>query len=243
MNVISNTNIGTNRAENQDRVKTNNLANNVIIAVLCDGMGGQNAGSEASELAVNIIYDRIIEGYREDFDTNSIRNLLISSVAAANAVIFDIAKNDNSKVGMGTTCVAMLATKNSAYLVNVGDSRAYIINDDGIVQVTSDHTVVRLLYQQGKIEEKDIKSHPQRNYINKAVGVEPNVEPDYFEINIPDNSKLLLCSDGLSNYCSDDEIFDIVSKNNIIETAGELLINLALDHGGNDNITLALITD
>lgn len=242
MNVVAKTDIGLKRTENQDRVKISVLANDVIVAVLCDGMGGQNAGSEASELAVNIIFDRIILGYRTNSEKNSIRNLLVSAVSAANAVIFDIAEQDSSKIGMGTTCVAALVTEKTAHFVNVGDSRAYIIEDDSIIQVTSDHTVVRLLYEQGRIEEKDIKLHPQRNYITKAVGVSLKVEPDYFETSIKKQSKILLCSDGLSNYCTNDEICQIV-ENEEFEKASALLIELALEHGGNDNITIALIAD
>ena len=242
MNIVAKTDIGHKRDENQDRVKFCKLVGNGIVAVLCDGMGGQNAGSEASELAVNIVYDRIVSGFREDADSNSIRNLLISAVCAANAVIFDMAEKDISKVGMGTTCVAVLVTKNFAHFVNVGDSRAYILEGDSIIQVTSDHTVVRFLYEQGQIDRKDIKLHPQRNYITKAVGVSLKVEPDYFEAEFRSQLKILLCSDGLSNYCTDEEICQTV-KNKDLDNAAVTLVQCALEHGGNDNITLALIGD
>ena len=242
MHVVAKTDIGHKRDENQDRVKFCALADNVTMAVLCDGMGGQNAGSEASELAVNIIYERIVAGYRPDSDFNSIRNLLISAVCAANAVIFDVAEKDSRKVGMGTTCVAVLTDKNMAHFVNVGDSRAYILGKDSIIQVTSDHTVVRFLYEQGQINENEIKSHPQRNYITKAVGVSLKVEPDYFEVELEPAARVLLCSDGLSNYCSDEEISKIVQYSDLNQAA-DRLIQLALANGGSDNITLALIGD
>lgn len=242
MNVVAKTDIGLKRTENQDRVKFCALASNAAVAVLCDGMGGQNAGSEASETAVNIVYDRIVSGFRKDSDSKSIKNLLVSAVCAANAVIFNAAEDDNAKLGMGTTCVAVLVLENIAHFVNVGDSRAYILEDDRMIQVTSDHTIVRFLYERGQIEEKDIKVHPQRNYITKAVGVAFHVEPDYFEVEMKPHTRVLLCSDGLSNACTDDEICEIV-KNKALEEAAGMLIQSALDHGGKDNITLALIGD
>ncbi len=238
MKVVSNTNIGK-RSENQDRVYTSVLDDGSVIAILCDGMGGENAGGFAAETAVNIIKKRILFGYSENYDSNSIRNILISSVSAANAAVFAAAAEDESKKGMGTTCVIAFVRNGVAQIVNVGDSRAYFITKDGMEQITKDHTVVRFLYEKGEISKEEIPTHPQRNYITRAVGASSVVDIDYFEKNIVDNGKLLLCSDGLSSYCTDDEIFCVVNNGNIEENA-ERLIELALPKS-RDNITLALI--
>ena len=240
MNVVLKTNIGCARSENQDRVKAVMLNDDVALAVLCDGMGGENAGSEASQIAVDIVFDRISGNFRHNSDENNIKNLLVSSVSAANSVIYNKANEENEKSGMGTTCVAALVTKNMIHILNVGDSRAYLIDSNGIKQVTSDHTFVKMLFDQGKIQEHEMKSHPKRNYITKAVGVESKIEPDYYEIERNGKKTVLLCSDGLSNYCDDDEIYSII-KQYPLEEAGDKLIELALNYQGKDNITLAMI--
>lgn len=239
MKVISETNIGHTRTENQDRVCTAIINENTVLAVVCDGMGGQNAGGEASSKASQIIFDRITKVFRSDFDTKSIRNLLISSVVTANSVIYDMALSSSELVGMGTTCVIALISNNILYAVNVGDSRLYVINHE-IRQITKDHTVVMKMYENGEITKAEIKNHPRRNYITKAVGVETNIEPDYFETELIENSAVLLCTDGLSNCCDESDIFDI-SKKYTPEEVPKQLVKLALANGGNDNITVAYI--
>lgn len=239
MKVISETNIGLLRAENQDKVCTAVIDDNTILAVVCDGMGGQNAGGEASSKAAQIVFDRITKVFRPDFDTRSIRNLLISSVITANSVIYDMALSSSELIGMGTTCVVALVVNNVLFSVNVGDSRLYVINHE-IRQISKDHTVVMKMYENGEISKEELKNHPRRNYITKAVGVEFNVEPDYFEIELNENSAVLLCTDGLSNCCDEAEIFDI-SKKYAFEDVPKELVKLALKNGGNDNITVAYI--
>ncbi|MBQ5317585.1 MAG: Stp1/IreP family PP2C-type Ser/Thr phosphatase [Oscillospiraceae bacterium] len=239
MIVTSETNIGLSRKENQDRVCNTVIDDNTVLAVVCDGMGGQNAGSEASEKASQIIFDRITKVFRSDFDTKSIKNLLISSVTTANSVIYDMALSSHEMVGMGTTCVVALISNNKLYAINVGDSRLYIINHE-IRQISKDHTIVMRMYENGEITKEQLKNHPQRNYITKAVGVSSNIEPDYFEFELSENSSVLLCTDGLSNYCDESDIFNIVKNYNPDEIPKEL-INLALKNGGNDNITVAYI--
>lgn len=239
MKVFSETNIGLTRAENQDRVCTAVINDNTILAVVCDGMGGQNAGGEASSKAAQIIFDRITKVFRSDYDTKSIRNLLISSVITANSVIYDMALSSSELIGMGTTCVIALVSDNILYAINVGDSRLYVINHE-IRQISKDHTVVMRMYEKGEITKEELKSHPRRNYITKAVGVETNIEPDYFEIELNTNSAVLLCTDGLSNCCDEADIFEITKKYNTEEVPKQL-IKLALTNGGNDNITVAYI--
>lgn len=239
MEVFSETNIGLARSENQDRVRTALLRSDIGFAVICDGMGGQNAGSEASERAVNIIYDRITKVFRPDYDGNSIRNLLISSVTTANSVVYDMAASSAEMSGMGTTCVAALVCGHKLYAVNVGDSRLYMINHE-IRQLSKDHTVVMRMYENGEITKEQLKNHPQRNYITKAVGVSAKIAPDYFETELNGGETLLLCTDGLSNYCDEADIFRIVRQYNA-EEAPKMLIKKALNSGGGDNITAAIL--
>lgn len=237
MNVYSDTNIGLSRKENQDRVRSAMIDGGACFAVVCDGMGGQNAGSEASERAVNIVFDRITKVFRADYESKSIRNLLISSITTANSVVYDTAISSLEMSGMGTTCVAALVCGSKLYAVNVGDSRLYLINHE-IRQVTKDHTVVMHMYESGEITREEIKNHPRRNYITKAVGVSESVVPDYFEFDLTENSSLLLCTDGLSNYCDESDIFKAAKELSPNEVPGEL-IRKALENGGGDNITVA----
>lgn len=235
------TDIGLRREENQDAVRCEYFGHNVL-AVVCDGMGGERAGKEASEIAINEFFQRFSAGYTESLGDEEIRKLLIASVSAANSVIYTRARLDFKNFGMGTTCVAAFVKKNTAFIINVGDSRAYLISDNGLSQITTDHNVSTLLFEQGKISEAEMETHPQRHMLVRAVGVEKTVLADTFILNYEDKISLLLCSDGISGYCSDDEVYDVI-VNAPFDSVSEELINLALSKGGRDNITVAVISD
>ena len=143
---------------------------------------------------------------------------------------------------MGTTCVAAFVNKSSAYIANVGDSRCYVITEEGLCQITTDHNVAALLYEQGKISEDELVNHPQKNMLLRAVGVDKTVQVDTFILDYDDKISLLLCSDGLSGYSSNEEIFEIIIDTPF-ETVANELVKLAYSKGGRDNITVALITD
>ncbi len=241
MNVYSGSDIGAFRAENQDRAFTAVLKGNAVFAVVCDGMGGENAGSFASEKSIEIISERIVSGYRADMNESSIRSLLTGAMRTANAVVFDISETDSDKYGMGTTCVAALRRDGKVYVANAGDSRAYLINEENITQITKDHTVVMQLYESGEITKEEMRFHPQRNYITRAVGVSDTINPDYFEADAADGDMILLCSDGLSGVCTDKQILDAVRGEKNAEKIPERLIALALECDSRDNITAAVI--
>ncbi len=236
------TNIGLKRDENQDSVRCEYFGHNVL-AVICDGMGGENSGKEASTIAMEEFFQRFSEGYKESLDDEEIRKLLISSVSASNSVIYTKAKLTLNNFGMGTTCVAVFVTDKTAFIINVGDSRAYlIVENEGIFQITTDHNVASLLYEQGRITEEELENHPQKHMLVRAVGVEQTVQPDTFLLDYEDKISLLLCSDGLSGYCTDDEIYDVI-KNSDFENVTQNLIDLALSKGGRDNVTVAVISE
>ena len=213
MRFKSGTDIGLKRDENQDAVRCEYFGHNVL-AVVCDGMGGEKAGKEASTIAM-----------------------------ASNSVIYTKAKLDFNNFGMGTTCVAAFVTDKSAFIANVGDSRAYlIVENEGVFRITTDHNVASLLYEQGRITEEEMENHPQKHMLVRAVGVEKTVQTDTFIIDYEDKISLLLCSDGLSGYCTDDEIYDVI-MNSDFDSVTEELINLALSKGGRDNVTVAVISE
>ncbi|MGN0666576.1 MAG: Stp1/IreP family PP2C-type Ser/Thr phosphatase [Huintestinicola sp.] len=237
--VYTHTDIGLSRSENQDSTAFAELDDGAVFAVVCDGMGGYNAGSEASSRAVSVIHDSIVRSYRRDLDDNKIRNMMVAAVKTANAVVHDLASAVPEWKGMGTTCVAVLCRRGKVHAVNVGDSRAYLVSHE-IRQITKDHSMVMNLYERGDITKEEIKNHPRRNVITRAVGVEANVNPDYFETDMPDNSAVILCSDGLSNYCEEGLMFRTV-KDVPAEDVPRKLVEYALAAGGGDNITAALI--
>ncbi|HOF69319.1 MAG TPA: Stp1/IreP family PP2C-type Ser/Thr phosphatase [Ruminococcus sp.] len=235
------TDIGLKRDENQDMVKCEYFGES-ILAVVCDGMGGERAGREASSIAIEEFFQRFKEGCDVLLDDEEIRKLLIASISAANSVIYTKARFDYKNFGMGTTCVAAFVNERAAYIANVGDGRAYAITNTGLCQITEDHNMAALLYEQGKITEEELVNHPQKNMLIRAVGVEKTVLIDTFILDYEDTISLLLCSDGLSGYSSDDEIYDVI-VDTPFECVAEELVKLAYSKGGRDNITVALITD
>lgn len=241
MRVKTATDIGLARDENQDSVRYEEFGENVLV-VVCDGMGGERAGGEASAMAIEEVFSRFKSGYRDDLSDEEIRKLLIASVSAANSVIYTTARLDFKNFGMGTTCVAAFVTPKTVFIANVGDSRAYIITEKGLHRVTVDHNVASLLYEQGKITADEMINHPQKNMLIRAVGVDKTVMVDIFILDYDNKIKLLLCSDGLSGYNTDAEIYEVVAKSTFENCADEL-IKLAISKGGQDNITVALISD
>lgn len=244
MKIYTKTDIGLVRTENQDSVWGAMLSPNVCAAVLCDGMGGESEGGLASTIAVDVVSKRIEENFNEKMSRNSVRNLLITSVVAANTFVWDTARTKVRQV-MGTTCVAAIVFGGTAYIVNVGDSRAYHLfsqgDDECIRQITKDHTHVQDLLDRGEITEDMVKTHAERHKITRAIGADDTVTPDYFEMPLEPGDKLLLCSDGLSSYGDDMDILDICFDSKPENTCEEL-IRYALKNGGHDNVSVALFT-
>ncbi|MBO6141420.1 MAG: Stp1/IreP family PP2C-type Ser/Thr phosphatase [Ruminococcus sp.] len=234
--------IGQKRNENQDRVRIGMIGNDSALAVVCDGMGGANSGSLASEIAINAVFDKIAGNYRENADENSIRNLMLTSVSAANALVYQESVDKEENKGMGTTCVAALVRGRQVFVANVGDSRAYLLTQGGISQITQDHTLVEMLYEQGQLSREEADSHSMKNVITKAVGVEKDIDTDYFEIENDGNFTVLLCSDGLYNYCDNELLYETVFGQNLDEAASKLVAHANLE-GGRDNITIALLAN
>ena len=235
------TDVGLVREENQDEVFAKDF-DGCILAAVCDGMGGENSGSQASQMAIQELFDNFSQKYQKEMSAKDVRAMLLSSVSAANTVIYTTAKMDYQNYGMGTTCVMAFAEPGWLSIVNVGDSRAYLIENGSIRQLTVDHTVVNYLYQQGKIELEDMADHPQKNMLTRAVGVERIVRPDYYHIPCQEDFMLLLCSDGLSGYCSEEEILEVM-QNNTFAAMPQALVDLAYEKGGRDNISLAILTN
>ncbi len=241
MRIVSKTDIGLVRSSNQDSYLTGKISDSVSWAVVCDGMGGANGGNIASATAVKVMSEQISSSYREGMSSNSIRYMLMSAVSAANSEVYDMAQKDDVLAGMGTTVVLTFIVNDIAHIVHAGDSRAYIIADGTINQITRDHSVVQSMVENGEITSEEAKNHPRRNVITRALGVTDRIDVDYNEVSLAPSDKLLICTDGLTNYVENEQILDII-KNCEFEEYPERLIDRANENGGGDNITAVIIS-
>ena len=234
MKAIFKSDIGKVRKINQDWAEIRNFQDNSCLVVVCDGIGGTSGGEVASKAAALEVCD-----YFEKNQKLEIKSRILESIKSANDKILQIAKSDNKISDLGTTCVVAFLKNNYLYVANVGDSRAYLISENKIKQITNDHSVVNELLMQGKITSDEAKIANNKNIITRALG-SLNSIPDFYEMNIKNNDKILICTDGLTNCLSNEEIYDILTKNSP-EKAVDVLINNANQNGGTENITAALI--
>ena len=237
MQVWGITHRGAVRSQNQDAYDARQLEDGRIIALVCDGMGGARAGNVASTMAVEL--------FMKEFQNRSgdarEEERMQRAAALANKEIFQRSIREEDCTGMGTTLVAALVGEREAVILNEGDSRAYHINQDGIVLITRDHSLVEEMVRMGEISKEQARNHPEKNIITKAIGVSDTVEPDYFDTDLQKGECLLMCSDGLSNMVSDGQIKEIVDMRTDLEYCAKELIRAANHNGGRDNIAVVLI--
>lgn len=237
MIISAKSDIGKVRSENQDRYRVGEINDESVFVLVCDGMGGANGGSIASETAANAIYERVFLSYRDNMEPKTVKNLLISAVTAANTIVYNKSREEPEECGgMGTTCVAALIHSGTLYVVSVGDSRGYILDSGGIRQITKDHTVTEMYKEQNKQPPPGTK-----NVITRAVGVESEVQVDYFELTVEKGSMLVLCTDGLTNYVSDELLYAMAYKHAPVDAVEEL-VGYANSKGGKDNITAVAVS-
>ena len=239
MQIFSKIDIGNKRNTNQDACITAMLPDSAALAVVCDGMGGANGGDVASRTATELICEYVKNSYNSAQSNDRLLELLKNAVLSANLEIYDMACKNENLSGMGTTVVAAIIKPQTALICNVGDSRAYLI-EEAITQITRDHSVVQSLIEKGELTAEEARVHPKKNVITRALGVEENVMPDLYEIAFSENSKLLLCTDGLSNFVNDTEILNTFNDNKT-ENIAEILVDKANAGGGGDNITAIVV--
>lgn len=216
--------------------------NQTALLVVCDGMGGANAGNVASRFAAQVFTESIKAELTRPLDAKERQELMAHALEEANQTVFSLAGRQPEFRGMGTTLVAALVQGREATVINVGDSRAYLFDGTRLHQLTEDHSYVEEMRRQGRITAEVARTHPQKNLITRAVGVEPAVEGDLFEVALRKNEVLLLCSDGLSGMAEDQQIAAAIKNAKTLALAGDALLNLAMEGGGRDNITVALFT-
>lgn len=234
------TDTGCVRKQNQDAYHLEQLDRNTLLCVVCDGMGGAKSGNIASTLAVDVFVQEVKRTWKAAMDQERIDVMLRSAVKLANFTLYDQSKQFEEFEGMGTTLVAVLIKGKKATVVNVGDSRAYVINSGGIQQISVDHSLVQMMVDRGELTPEMAKTYPGKNFITRAIGPEAFVMCDIFHIDVAKGDYILLCSDGLSNLLDDQEIlFEVVHGVNK-QHCCQRLLNIAVSRGAPDNVTSVL---
>lgn len=242
MKIVSKTDIGLVRHSNQDSYAAGEMPGGVAWAIVCDGMGGANGGNIASATAVKMISEIISTTYREGMSSNSIRTMLQSAIYSANVSIYDMSRQNENLSGMGTTVVAAVVSAGRVHVAHAGDSRAYLLGSGELMQITRDHSIVQTMMENGRLTESEAKTHPRKNIITRALGVEESIEIDYNELELADDQQLLICTDGLTNFVENDAILSIAANNEFYDYP-EKLIESALANGGGDNVTVVVIAN
>ena len=236
MRTFSITDVGMVRQVNQDYVFTTDKPLGILrnLFVVADGMGGHQAGDYASKYTVEVLRRELKRSEGAD-----VEKVLVDAIRTANREIIKAASGDVHLKGMGTTVVAATIMNQMMYFANVGDSRLYLINQ-GIQQLTKDHSLVEEMVRLGGIKPEEAKHHPDKNIITRAIGAKADVDVDFYEHRLKRGDIILMCSDGLTNMVDDDEIFQIVKSARDIVEAVESLIQRANENGGSDNIGVVL---
>ncbi|MCG7342820.1 Stp1/IreP family PP2C-type Ser/Thr phosphatase [Sporosarcina sp. ACRSL] len=235
------TDIGKKRTVNEDSAAVFSIKGGPTLAVVADGMGGHRGGDYASSTAVRILGEQFMKVENAaSMDEEDWKEWLLETVFHVNRTIFEIALSDDEFKGMGTTLDAVLMFGNKGLVTHIGDSRVYTIKQDEIVQITKDHSFVNILLDSGEITEEEAATHPQRNWIMRAVGSEKSIVPDFYQIQLDDQTYLLICTDGLSNKVDNDKIREIVSADGDLHDKAVKLVELANELGGDDNISVIL---
>lgn len=239
MNYFGVSDKGPHRAENQDSFDLCTVADGVL-AVVCDGMGGEAGGLLASDLATG----RFLAFARAALDASGgegVEEILRDATDAANRKVYRFAGQMSEYSGMGTTLVAGYWRGDTAYIVNVGDSRAYRIARDGIIQITKDHSRVQELIDRGELTPAQARHHALRRYITRAIGSERFVDCDVFTVPLREGDCFLLCSDGLTNAMENAELHRVVLAAEDAEAACRTLVREAIENGSRDNVTAVVI--
>ena len=243
MNVWGMTDEGNVRKQNQDSFYIDVIhESNQAICVVCDGMGGAKAGDVASQKAVEVFVDEIKKNLKPDMGKKYMKSITDHAVLRANEEVYKMSISEQQYNGMGTTMAGVVLSGQQAEVVNIGDSRVYLICEDTISIVTVDHSVVQDMLLRGDLTYSEARIHPNKNLITRALGTDEAVECDHFDITLRPGSYLLLCSDGLTDVVEDQELLFEVLHGGPISDCCRRLIEMAKQRGGPDNITVILIS-
>ncbi len=229
------------RRDNEDAFVLEKLSESCLVAVVCDGMGGARSGDVASRLALGVFIQTLQDSWRDDLTAGETEALLRTAASVANTAVYEKASTSPDCQGMGTTLVAALIYPTVAYILNIGDSRAYHVNKLGIQMVSMDHSLVQMMVQRGELSAEEAKEHPGKHLITRAVGTEKTVESDVYCVTVEAGDSFLLCSDGLTNVLADQEILFEVDHGECKDDCCLRLLDIAKTRGAPDNVTVVLV--
>ena len=242
MRVDFETDVGAVRSSNQDSCDCGLFSPNSAWVIVCDGMGGANGGNVASAIAVETIREQLLSGYDENLSKPNRKHLMINAINRANEEVHRVSLERPELHGMGTTVVLLVAAKGTLHVAHVGDSRAYLRHGGVLPQITMDHSYVQDLVNFGQITQEEARVHPKRNIITRVLGVHEEVRCDYAAWDFSPGDLALACSDGLSNYMDEDLLDQYMEEyGDAGRTLPRELIQYAVQCGGSDNITAAVI--
>lgn len=239
MKLAGKTDVGSVRPENQDDYRAGELNSDAAWGLVCDGMGGARGGREASMSACDVIEHSFHEQYAQCLPGDE-EKFLKRALINANRFVFQKASQEEELAGMGTTAVCALVRGGNAFICHAGDSRAYLVRDGRLTQLTHDHSYVQELVDCGTITAEEAEHHPQKNIITRALGVDYRLDPEFTSVPVQKGDMILLCTDGLTNVLPKEKIEEIFTKGGFYDIP-DRLVDAANAGGGPDNITALLL--
>lgn len=238
MKAFSETRTGVNRSVNQDCFLCEKEAVGALpnLFIVADGLGGHNGGDFASKYCVENVKD-----YIKNHKGDSIISTIRSAITTVNEGIREKAKADEGLKGCGTTIVLSTIENDILYIANVGDSRLYVIKNGKLTQITEDHSVVEEMIKSGIIKKEEARFNPHKNKVTRALGAEPDIEVDFFEVKLEKGDRVFLCSDGVSNMMDERILEEITSADKELPEICKILIDTAVNNGGKDDATVVMI--
>lgn len=234
--------VGRIRLVNEDRVVVQTGLNGLTLAILADGMGGHQAGDIASQMAIEIIQEQL-QTLHAGMSVKEWEARMRDAILLANSRIYHEACREQKYHGMGTTVVVAVASRERILISHIGDSRAYKISANGVDQLTEDHSLVNELVKRGQLSREEADQHPRRNVLTQALGTEENVAIDTCDVAWSENEMLMLCSDGLTDLIQPQRMNEILRASAELQWKVDKLVESALEAGGDDNITVVLISN
>jgi protein phosphatase len=234
-------NTGLIRTVNEDSFFVNTDYENLPdIFIIADGMGGHNAGEIASKTAAEFTGEVLVNTPGALIDEDNIETNIIEAMEKANQKVFEMSKSKSENSGMGTTLIVSILLGKKLYIGHIGDSRVYLIRDNKINKITSDHSLVEELLRSGTLTKEEAENHPKKNIITRAIGCSLVIDVDTYKQDVKEGDTILMCTDGLTNMVNESEIKNIIEKETDVDIASENLIKAANKNGGEDNITVIL---
>lgn len=240
MQFIALTDKGKLRVKNEDYCAAKQTEGFCVL-LLADGMGGANSGEVASSKAIETVLEKLNPALMKKLSLPDIPRTLKKIIKETNKLLFNLGSQNSQYSGMGTTLEICIIKDDTAYVAHIGDSRVYKISSSGdLLRLTKDHSLVEYMIDSGELTREEAVNHPQKNIITRALGTAADIEPDIISHPLSDGDVILVCSDGLTNMVSEEDILDTIMNTESISDCAKKLVDMANDAGGADNISVIL---